>query len=315
VRYRELEKQIREGLWMPTTERVLKAFELIVLGLVFKVIIADTASGLVDPVFANVGASTATQIWLAWAGFTTQIYFDFMGYTHIARGVSLLFNIELPLNFDHPYNAPNISNFWQRWHITLSRWIRDYLFIPLGGSRATQLRTATNLLLTMTIAGAWHGAAWTFIIWGAYHGLLLLLYHITKAVRQSFAATIARSAIGNKSYSAICTTLTFLAVSFGWIWFRSPDCQTGVNFVGKLFRFGSLYREVSAHLGVGDFEFIITFATLILCCTLGPWLVRVTDAIRIEVPYWIKVQVATAAMVLCYIFAGAASKPFIYFQF
>lgn len=315
VRYRELATQMSQGIYAPTAERVYKGLELITLGLVYKVIIADTAAGLVDPVFANLGSSFMWNVWLAWLGFTVQIYFDFMGYTHIARGVSLLFNIELPLNFDHPYNASNISNFWQRWHISLSRWIRDYLFIPMGGSRGSSMRTLTNLMLTMTIAGAWHGAAWTFIIWGAYHGFLLLAYHVLSPLRARVKEFFEASSAGGRFYSFLAGALTFLVVAFGWIWFRSPDVPTALRFIGKLCRLSALSREITAHVGVGDFEFIVTFFTLLAFCVAGPFVVMAADRIRLSLPYWIKVQVATAAIVLCYIFAGTESKPFIYFQF
>lgn len=315
VRYRELAGQLTKGIFLPSRDRLLKGFELIILGLIYKVIIADTAAGLVDPVYANITTAFISSVWLAWAGFATQIYFDFMGYTHIARGVSLLFNIELPLNFDHPYNAHNISNFWQRWHISLSRWIRDYLFIPLGGSRGTAFRTLANLLLTMIIAGAWHGAAWTFIIWGAYHGLLLLAYHLIAPLRNRVAFFCNRWTSAFVCYRAFSVALTFLLVSFGWIWFRSPDFSTATSFIGRLFRISTLYREITAHVGVGDFEFVVTFLTLLVLCSAGPWLVSVCNRVRVDLPYWVKVQVATTALVLCYIFAGTESKPFIYFQF
>jgi alginate O-acetyltransferase complex protein AlgI len=314
VRYHELSSQLTDGIKTPTAQRVFKGLELIILGLVFKVIIADTAAGLVDPVFSNIAGANYWNIWLAWAGFTTQIYFDFMGYTHIARGVSLLFNIELPLNFDHPYNASNISNFWQRWHISLSRWIRDYLFIPMGGSRGSALKTACNLLLTMTIAGAWHGAAWTFIVWGFYHGFLLLAYNVIAPLRRAIQARL-DSDLGRKAYALASTVVTFLLVSFGWIWFRSPDFTTASAFIGKLCRINALYKEILAHVGVGDFEFIITMITLLIACMSGPYVVKAIDKIRLGIPYWMKVQIATTALVLCYIFAGTESKPFIYFQF
>jgi alginate O-acetyltransferase complex protein AlgI len=314
VRYHELSSQFKGGIQTPAAERIFKGLELIILGLVFKVIIADTAAGLVDPVFSNLAGAQYWNVWLAWAGFTTQIYFDFMGYTHVARGVSLLFNIELPLNFDHPYNASNISNFWQRWHISLSRWIRDYLFIPMGGSRGTALKTACNLLLTMTIAGAWHGAAWTFIVWGFYHGFLLLVYNVIAPLRKAIQQSLGSGA-GQKAYALVSSVLTFLLVSIGWIWFRSPDFSTAYAFIGKLCRVKALFTEVSAHAAVGDFEFIATMATLLVCCMSGPYVVKAIDKVRLGVPYWIKVQIATSALVLCYIFAGTESKPFIYFQF
>src|SRR5262249_22704373 len=135
VRFHELFWQYRTPIERPSALRVRKGLELIVLGAAYKILLADSSSVVVDPVFANPQNAGAIETYLAVIAFSAQIYFDFLGYTHIARGASLLFNLELPINFDHPYNATNMSEFWQKWHITLSRWIRDYLFISLGGSR------------------------------------------------------------------------------------------------------------------------------------------------------------------------------------
>jgi D-alanyl-lipoteichoic acid acyltransferase DltB (MBOAT superfamily) len=315
VRYRELSSQVRDGVTLPSIETVKKGFELIVLGLIFKLIVADSVSGLADPVFVSIGTAKVSATYLAWAAFTTQIYFDFMGYTHIARGVSLLFNISLPLNFDHPYNASNISNFWQRWHISLSRWIRDYLFIPLGGSRDGAARTLTNLLTTMVIAGAWHGAGWPFIIWGAYHGTLLLMYHIVKPLREFVSGRIQNNKLQQSAYAIASAGLTFFLVSFGWIWFRSANLSSGLEFCGKLARFSTLWKEVYPPCQRGDCTFLATFAMLIILCVSGPLVVRISSRLSVDIPYWIKVQVASTALVLCYIFAGEECKPFIYFQF
>jgi D-alanyl-lipoteichoic acid acyltransferase DltB (MBOAT superfamily) len=315
VRYRELSSQVHNGVTLPSIEIVKKGFELIVLGLIFKLIVADSVSNLADPVFASVGTAKVSATYLAWAAFTTQIYFDFMGYTHIARGVSLLFNITLPLNFDHPYNASNVSNFWQRWHISLSRWIRDYLFIPLGGSRLGAARTMTNLLTTMVIAGAWHGAGWPFIVWGAYHGFLLLVYHAIKPLREFVSSKMQNNKHQQNAYAVFSSGLTFFLVSFGWIWFRSASLSSGLEFCGKLTRLSTMWKEVYASCQRGDCTFFATLFMLIGLCISGPLVVRISSRLSIDIPYWIKVQVASTALVLCYIFAGEECKPFIYFQF
>jgi alginate O-acetyltransferase complex protein AlgI len=167
----------------------------------------------------------------------------------------------------------------------------------------------------MTIAGAWHGAAWTFIIWGAYHGLLLLLYHFAGPVRSQLQSKLSAYKTLRSAYAISSVGLTFLLVAFGWIWFRSPDIFVASQFVGKLCRFAALSREISAHASVGDFEFPMTFIILLLLCLSGPFVVNVTNKVRLSLPFWARAQFATAALVLCYIFAGAESKPFIYFQF
>lgn len=315
VRYRELADQMRDGISF-SLKSVRKGCELIILGLVYKLLIADTVSGIADPVFQNPYAANITSIYLAWAAFTAQIYFDFMGYTHIARGVSLLFNIELPLNFNHPYNAANISDFWQRWHISLSRWIRDYLYIPLGGSRGSSLRTSFNLLATMTIAGAWHGAGWAFIIWGAYHGLLLLSYHLLEPARKHWRNIASSNGFASNIYAWSSTIITFICAAYGWIWFRSADSRAALTMTSKLFRINGLAAEQShAILQNGDYGAVATFCLLLAVSTGGPLAVRLYDSTFPRLPHWVKVQAATAAFVLCYICAGAESKPFIYFQF
>jgi alginate O-acetyltransferase complex protein AlgI len=315
VRYKELSAQMKDGIFL-SLKSVQKGFELIVLGLIFKLLIADSVSGIADVVFQNPANASVVQTYIAWAAFTAQIYFDFMGYTHIARGVSLLFNIALPLNFNHPYNAANISDFWQRWHISLSRWIRDYLYIPLGGSRGSEARTCFNLLVTMTIAGAWHGAGWAFIIWGAYHGLLLLGYHITAPVRKIVSTVAARSVWSDWLFKTLGGVATFIAVAYGWIWFRSPDTQTALTFSSKILEVSQLSAELSKSVKVdGDFSSIATMMLLLLLCSGGPLAVRLYNSSFEGLPRWAKIQAATAAFVICYIFSGAESKPFIYFQF
>lgn len=315
VRYKELAPQVRDGAFLPSVETVKKGCELIILGLVFKVIFADSVSDLADPVFSNITSAKVSAAYVAWAAFTAQIYFDFMGYTHIARGVSLLFKVSLPLNFDHPYNATNISNFWERWHISLSRWIRDYLYIPLGGSRGGATRTAWNLLLTMTIAGFWHGAGWPFIIWGAYHGFLLLFYHVLKPQRELWKAALGGNAFGSVTYDQASRVLTLLLTSIGWIWFRSPNLETGVQFFDKLARFTTLFHEQALCVAKSDYTFFATMLLLIVMCTSGPLFVSLCNKLFPDLPYWVKVQGASTALVLCYIFAGTETKPFIYFQF
>ena len=148
-----------------------------------------------------------------------------MGYTHIARGVSLLFNIELPINFNHAFNASNISDFWQRWQISLSRWIRDYLFIPLGGSKLGNTRTIFNLLLVMAIAGAWHGAGWTYIAWGFFHGSMLAVYHVYKTIRGKALGPLDSAVISNLIYRIASVALTFATVAGACIIFRAQDLQ------------------------------------------------------------------------------------------
>lgn len=173
LRGSQLLPQIHEG-GAPSPDRTRRGLWLITVGLAKKVLIADVLlAPFVDRVFAAPGFASAPEHLLAVYSFAFQIYFDFSGYTDMARGLALLLGFELPLNFKEPYLSRNPAEFWRRWHITLSEWLRDYLYIPLGGNRRGVSRTRVNLLLTMLLGGLWHGAAWNFVIWGGLHGLLL----------------------------------------------------------------------------------------------------------------------------------------------
>ena len=205
----------REGVW------------LITWGLFQKVYIADNIARMVDTIFAPDWSGTGTEALIGIYAYAIQIYCDFSGYTDIARGVAKLLGFDIRLNFDLPYFATNPSDFWRRWHISLSSWLRDYVYIPLGGSRAGEWRTYRNLFTTMVLVGLWHGAAWTFILWGAYHGCLLIMYRM-----------VSRSALGQhqqhelglfgKSLSIIGM---FHLTCFGWLLFRAQSVDQVTDFV------------------------------------------------------------------------------------
>jgi alginate O-acetyltransferase complex protein AlgI len=176
-------------------------------GLCKKVLIADRIAASLDPLLVRIPDLTTPQAWLAMVGFAMQIYFDFSGYTDMARGLGYLLGIEFPVNFNSPYRALNPSDFWRRWHMTLSTWLRDYLYIPLGGNRQGPLRTCLNLLLTMLLGGLWHGAGWNFVLWGGVHGLALSAYHRWGGVWDSLPVPIQRAGM-------------FLFVVLTWVPFR-----------------------------------------------------------------------------------------------
>jgi alginate O-acetyltransferase complex protein AlgI len=165
---------------------------------------------LVNAVFGHSGQLTCLEAWAGVLAYAFQLYFDFSGYSDMAIGISLFFNIRLPDNFHAPYRAVDIVDFWRRWHMTLSRFLRDYLYIPLGGNRHGSFRRFLNLFLTMLLGGIWHGAGWNFLVWGAYHGLLLIGCHCWQSLRRPLPEWSARA-------------LTFGAVLFGWVLFRSSS--------------------------------------------------------------------------------------------
>jgi D-alanyl-lipoteichoic acid acyltransferase DltB (MBOAT superfamily) len=194
-----------------TDDRVSRGFALIFRGLVKKVLIADLLAGLaVDSVFADPSLFSSWDLVFALYGYAFQIYYDFSGYSDIAIGAALVMGFELPENFRRPYLSQNVREFWTRWHISLSTWLRDYLYISLGGNRSGALRMRVNLFLTMLLGGLWHGAAWNFVLWGAYHGILLIL-----AGRQ------AERAPDRRGFDRIWRQFgTFHLVVFGWLLFR-----------------------------------------------------------------------------------------------
>lgn len=183
-------------------------------GLVKKVWIADQFSGWASAGFAPQSPLAFFDAWGASLSYTFQLYFDFSGYTDMAVGSALFFNIVLPINFDSPYQSTNIQDFWRRWHITLSRWLRDYLYIPLGGSRKGQLRTGLNLLITFLLAGLWHGAGWTFVVWGLLHGAALVIHRLWKG-------------FGLKMPAVLGWLTTFLFVNASWVIFRAENLREG----------------------------------------------------------------------------------------
>ncbi|HBL11275.1 MAG TPA: membrane-bound O-acyltransferase family protein [Cyanobacteria bacterium UBA11162] len=188
------------------------------LGLSKKVLIADNLSPWVAPVFNNAEAVSFIEAWVGALSYTFQLYFDFSGYSDMAIGLGLMFNIRLPINFDSPYKAISITDFWRRWHITLSNFLRDYLYIPLGGSRRGELRRYINLLLTMLLGGLWHGAGWTYVIWGGLHGLYLSINHWWRKLNIPLPKLLAWS-------------VTFIAVVVGWVLFRAKTLPDGMEIL------------------------------------------------------------------------------------
>ena len=199
---------------------------IFVLGLAQKTILADSMSVFATPIFDAVKSGRHIMFFEAWAGalgYTLQLYFDFSGYSSMAIGLSLMFNVCLPINFNSPYKATSIIDFWRRWHMTLSRFLRDYLYIPLGGSRNGKTRRYVNLMITMLLGGLWHGAAWTYVIWGGLHGIYLLVNHAYRIFKQHFNVHD-----GGRWARLGAGALTFLAVTVGWVFFRSDSVASAM---------------------------------------------------------------------------------------
>lgn len=203
-------------------ENIAAGTVIFAMGLAKKVLIADNLAPTADRIFTSAHNGAAVTFFDAWAGtlaYTFQLYFDFSGYSDMAIGLALLFNIRMPLNFVAPYRALSIADFWKRWHISLSTFLRDYLYIPLGGNRYGEQRRYLNLLITMVLGGLWHGAAWTFVIWGALHGLFLSLNYLWRSMKARLGMRPSNSMLSKLG----AWSLTFLCVCIAWVFFRAEN--------------------------------------------------------------------------------------------
>jgi D-alanyl-lipoteichoic acid acyltransferase DltB (MBOAT superfamily) len=231
---------------------VADGLSIFTVGLFKKVILADSIGLYVDAAYNNLPAASGAQLLLATLGFGWQLYFDFSGYTDMARGIARVLGFDLILNFNNPYLATGLGDFWRRWHIGLSTWFRDYVYIPLGGNRHGEFRTLRNLFLTMVISGLWHGAAWTFVIWGALHGLG---YVLTRGLE--------RAAFYRDRVPRLVKQLwVYLFVNFAWIFFRAASLAEALTVVGKIFggvltdpRFPLLFLALIAAIWAYQFVF------------------------------------------------------------
>jgi len=238
VRARDFLPQIRRPKHWDWA-RMQLGVQYFLIGFFKKQAIADRMALYADPVFANPSQFSTGAVWLAVLAYSLQIYCDFSGYTDMALGAAHMLGYKLARNFDLPYLAANISEFWRRWHISLSTWLRDYLFIPMGGSRGSNWQTCRNLFITMALGGLWHGASWTFVVWGILHGLLLIAHRCFQALckHQRWMDRLLLSIPG----TAARIGLTFLCVTFGWIFFRSSTFTSAALI---------LQRLVTAHAGL-----------------------------------------------------------------
>jgi D-alanyl-lipoteichoic acid acyltransferase DltB (MBOAT superfamily) len=302
VRPGELIPQIRER----RDERhvdVAGASWLILGGLFKKVVVSSfLAAAIVDPVFGDPAVSSGPDALFAILGYAIVIYADFSGYTDIAIGIARLLGFRFPLNFDRPYAATSIQDFWRRWHMTLSRWLRDYLYIPLGGNRRGTRRTYINVMVTMVLGGLWHGAAWTFVFWGAYHGALLSLHQwrVRRGVvrdSDSWLDVLRRSAA------------TFGLVCVGWVFFRADSMETAFVLLGRLLTGWATPTEFVTPMVV--FTVAGMLALQYWPKSLGLWVQSGLSRLR-PAPMGVVLSIALLAIVTL---GPTGVAPFIYFQF
>ena len=287
-----------------TPARINTGMLLILLGLAKKVLIADAVAPEVDRIFSNPDEMSAGMLLRGAYLFSFQIYGDFSGYTDIARGVSELFGIRLMINFEQPYLSRSITEFWRRWHISLSTWLRDYLYIPLGGNRHGPARTYRNLMLTMLIGGLWHGAAWTFVIWGGIHGALLAVERRLGIGTRDAPWTASPAAFAGALARLL---LTFHLAAFCWVFFRAPDVTKAFSYVAGIASFD----------GLGDIGMLPATIFLLVLVIDVPQYIAGRHTIFLRIPWWVRspAYAAIAMAVLGKILYGGRDLPFIYFQF
>lgn len=305
VRPRDLLPQLREA---PRFDAGLasRALLMIALGLVKKLAIGDYLGlNLVDRVFDSPLSYSALECYVALVAYAVQIYCDFSGYTDIAIGSAALLGVRFPRNFDSPYQAHNVVDFWRRWHISLSTWLRDYLYIPLGGNRRGRVRTYVNLLLTMLLGGLWHGANLTFVVWGGLHGLLLAG---TRAFQELRGPAPSRSAAAGALWRVVSVLLTFHAVTFCWLFFRAKTLADAFTILDRLATFSAFHPNLDPRL------LAVLSAGLVSHYVPDAWYQRALGVFA-RLPALAQAAVLMLLALSVREMASLEAVPFVYFQF
>ena len=293
VRARELLPQLASvPRW--SKRRFYSGGQQMLRGAVKKVLLADRLGEAADIVFAGPDLYSGMTIWIAVFAYAGQIYYDFSGYSDMAIGAAKMLGYRFPVNFRHPYLARSMSEFWHRWHMTLSRWLRDYVYISLGGNRTGRFATYRNLMITMTLGGLWHGAAWTFVLWGIWHGFAL--------VTERFGKDLSRW----RPQPIVGWFLTMLVVLVGWVLFRSENLSVAV---------GILQRMATLPAGI-DWYPPLAIAALICCVAEhAAWRTRLRIAMRLPFDAWYSPIATTLMLWALLLYAPRGFRPFVYFQF
>jgi alginate O-acetyltransferase complex protein AlgI len=298
IRYAALEEQMR--VRQHTVEKFARGVAFFALGMGKKILLANPMGHLADTAFAG-GAKHVYDAWLGLVAYAFQIYFDFSGYSDMAVGLALMLGFVLIQNFDSPYKSRSITEFWRRWHISLSTWLRDYLYIPLGGNRKGPLRTYVNLMIVMLLGGLWHGASWNFVIWGGIHGGMLALER-----KLGKAHPLRRLP---PAFSVACT---FFIVCLSWVFFRAKTLDQAMTYLGSLFGLGGASPASDVLAGAMYPQYYtVLFAVSAVAVFALPNTWEITNKLS-----WPRVAFATAAMVLATLMMWTQTvNPFLYFQF
>ena len=295
VRYSDIEDQISHLRRRIDWDQFASGIWFFVIGMSQKILIADTIARCIDP---TLGATASLQFFAGWytlLGYSIQLYFDFAGYSNMAIGLGLWLGFNFPTNFNSPYQATSIQDFWRRWHITLSSFLRDYLYIPLGGNRSGSVISLRNLIIVMLLGGLWHGAGWTFVLWGAYHGILLAIYGMIKT----------RSNYRLPRVVAIGTT--FLFVVFGWLLFRSTSMAMAGQWIHAIS--GANGFETSLSQASLNLKAVAVLAIALAICWFAP------NASQISRPKSLGAAVIMAVLFWVCMLRFDSESPFLYFQF
>jgi D-alanyl-lipoteichoic acid acyltransferase DltB (MBOAT superfamily) len=308
-----------------TQKQLLEGLFLITLGLFMKVVLADSMlSATANDVFGAQGLLSSLDAWMGVLAFSGQIFFDFAGYSTCAIGVAACLGFVLPQNFLYPYAAIGFSDFWRRWHITLSAWLRDYLYIPLGGNRNGKVRTYINLMITMLLGGLWHGANWTFVVWGGLHGFYLWVEKAIADFRHDKVAAIAATPSGEvgvlgpvpetfkpkTARNLLIALFTFFLINVTWVFFRSATFTQAWGLLKSMFGFVPKGDVMLTTLA------IIKVSVIVFVMLIAHWLMRNTKTLDVvpKLSWWFFGGI-WAIMLLLIIWSQESSSSFIYFQF
>jgi alginate O-acetyltransferase complex protein AlgI len=296
---------------------------LLLQGLFKKIALADNLSPVVNQGFAHAATLGGADAWVAALAFAAQIYCDFSGYTDMGRGSALMLGFDLPDNFNLPYIARSLTDFWKRWHISLSSWLRDYLYIPLGGSKCSLVRRHANLLITMVLGGLWHGASWHFVVWGAFHGTGLILCHSYDHWLKNSSSTVTgflRQLHSTATGGVLSMLLTFVFVLVGWVFFRAETMAEALNVLHGMFApqavtSGVLAEVLAQHPIVPA---LLAYLLYRLVYDYGAAVIKGLPAVAAQictprVPARVVVYLAFFVMTMA--LAPSSASPFIYFAF
>jgi len=313
TRYHAMAGQM-QGQSMPAIDRLADGLWLIASGAIKKGLLADNLGIVVEPILQNLERAGSGDLWLALFAYGFQLYLDFSGYVDMARGTAILLGFNLPVNFDFPYLATSIADFWRRWHMTLGDWLRNYLYFPLGGSRKGLARTCLNLISVMAIAGLWHGAAWGFVVWGLWHGVALVINRLNDALA---ARTPPLKRFWQSTQGvAAAWLLTQLAVFLGWIFFRLPNLQDSWLMVQRLVGHSADAQFAPKVYGeaIGLQPLQITLLLLLLFGLMG-LAHTLQQGLRLQLNWTVKLMLVPACLFAVWLLAPQGGAPFLYFDF